>query len=877
MGEVYLGFDPALDRRVAIKLLRPRFGESTGASDGRARLLREGQAMARLSHVNVLTVYDVGTLGEDVFIALEFLEGGTVKEWLQSRRRPWREVLDVFVRAGRGLAAAHAADVVHRDFKPGNVLIADDGQVRVMDFGLARSTVHELEESRQAARDPALDVTPGGGLLVDDLTVPGTAMGTPAYMSPEQHRGEATGARSDQFSYCVALYEGLYGERPFGGDTEEAVKEAVLAGRVREAPSDTRVPAWLRRALLPGLSVDPKDRYASMDDLLVALDRDPRRQGTRWLALAIAAFVVVASYVGFRAGRHDAGGACARSAERFDGVWDEGRKKALAQRFRSSGLVYAADTWSRVERSVDRYVAAWIEAHEDACQATRVRHEQSAELLDLRMACLAERYDQIEALLQTYAEATPAIVKDAVSLAHGLDSIDACADTERVRNRIQLPKDPRVRARVRELQGDLERARAMLEAIDREGAKKLAAATLDEIRPLGFAPLEAEALGLVAEIDERSGDWKAGEDGYYEAIRVAEVAGHEQLKAHLWIRLGASLGDRGKFDEGERCLDLAEAALGRAGGDPELQTALLKTRGVIFAERGDYEAAFENTKRAVDLYRDNVSADSLRVANLYNNLGVIRSRQGRRSEGLRWMTESTNRKRELLGPDHPMVGAALVNVGAIATDNLELDTSRQSLAEARRIYDLSLEPDDPHIGTLLVNEAALAEAEGRFEDADKDLTRAMEILEESLPADHPSLAQVIYALGMVELRLERYPEAMQKLEAALALREKLWGRDDLAVAVVLAPLARAVHGTGDRDRAARLVTRAEAILERPFDDPFGVADARFQLARALWEIDIDRRRAAQLARDALSSMEAMDDAPLRRMRELSEWLAERSG
>jgi tetratricopeptide (TPR) repeat protein len=614
-----------------------------------------------------------------------------------------------------------------------------------------------------------------------------------------------------------------------------------------------------------------------MNDLLAALDRDPRRVGTRWLALAAAAFVVVASYAGFRAGRQGAGGACGRSAERFAGVWDQGRKTALAERFRSSGLAYAADTWHRVELSIDRYVAAWIEAHDDACRATHVRHEQSAELLDLRMACLAERYDQIEALLQTYAEATPSVVKDAISLAHGLDSIDACADTDQVRARIHLPKDPLARARVGELQGDLERARAMLEAIDREGAKELATATLEEIRTLGFTALEAEALGLIAEIDDRSGDWKAGEDGYYEAIRAAEAASHEQLKAHLWIRLGASLGSRGKFDEGARCLDLAEAALGRAGGDPELQTALFKTRGVIFAERGDYEAAFENTKRAVDLYRDNVNADSLLVAHLYNNLGVIRSRQGRRREGLRWMRESTDRKRELLGPDHPIVGAALVNLGAIATDNLELDTSRRTLAEARRIYDLSLAPDDPHIGTLLVNEGALAEAEGRYEDADRKLSRAMEILDKALPADHPSVAQVIYGLGMTKLQLGQHSEAVQRLEAALALREKLWGEGDLDVAVVLAPLARAVHGTGDRVRAVELVARSEAIIERRHDDPFGVADAQFQLARALWEIDIDRDRAVGLAREALRSMEAMEDAPLRRMRELSEWLAERSG
>jgi serine/threonine protein kinase len=256
MGNVYLAHDPDLDRRVAVKLLNP----AAGITELRSRLLREAQAMARLSHPEVITVYDVGTYGEQLFIAMEFVEGGTLREWLAERPRSWREVVGVFLRAGRGLASAHAAGLVHRDFKPDNVLVGDDGRVRVTDFGLARA----VHEAAQSAEEPAAP-----GTIVDaTLTRTGTLVGTPAYMAPEQLRGAAADARSDMFSFCVSFYEALYGERPFAGTTVVELRESVSAGRVRGAARSAAVPARLRRALTVGLrpapaasTEDPEPRF----------------------------------------------------------------------------------------------------------------------------------------------------------------------------------------------------------------------------------------------------------------------------------------------------------------------------------------------------------------------------------------------------------------------------------------------------------------------------------------------------------------------------------------------------------------------------------------------------------------------------------------
>ena len=274
MGEVYAAYDPELDRKVAIKLLRVR-GNQAEAVEGRSRLLREAQAVAKLSHPNVVVVYDVGAFEDQVFMAMEFIDGHTLTYWMHAAARRWTEVLKVFAEAGRGLAAAHEKDMVHRDFKPDNVMLGTDGQVRVMDFGLARLMI-----GREApvAPPPAVPTTrkrfapPEGRPLVDDddadldktrtigrsesppaperihavpgdspphpLTETGAVLGTPAYMSPEQFAGRQNDARSDQFSFCIALYEALYGERPFGGTSLPALTASVLGGGFGGPPPD---------------------------------------------------------------------------------------------------------------------------------------------------------------------------------------------------------------------------------------------------------------------------------------------------------------------------------------------------------------------------------------------------------------------------------------------------------------------------------------------------------------------------------------------------------------------------------------------------------------------------------------------------------------
>ena len=311
MGAVYAAYDEELDRRVAIKLVREHLA---GDTLGRARMQREAQALARVSHPNVVQVYDVGGHGDQVFIAMEHVRGVTLREWqaaIDAGSPAGRAALiDMYVQAGRGLAAAHAAGLVHRDFKPDNVLVGDDGRARVLDFGIAASR-GAAPPVRARAEGPAdaLASTAVLDALSRELTGAGAVIGTPAYMAPEQFLAQPSDARTDQFSFCVALYAALYGEEPFGGDSFVARQVAVTSGEVAPPPPGARVPAWLRAVVVRGLALRPEDRHPSMEALLAALVADPevaRRRRLRGAGLiaavaAVSAILVYAALVGWGA------------------------------------------------------------------------------------------------------------------------------------------------------------------------------------------------------------------------------------------------------------------------------------------------------------------------------------------------------------------------------------------------------------------------------------------------------------------------------------------------------------------------------------------------------------------------------------------------
>ena len=256
MGVVYAAYDPELDRKIALKLLSAHEGRGRDKERRQERLIREAKAIAKLSHPNVVGIFDVGVHEGQVFLAMEYLGGGTLRDWLDAARRPWSEIVKMFIAVGHGLAAAHAEGLIHRDFKADNVLLDKAGKPKVADFGLVRLRAAALEPQPAAPADavavPA-DGDPAAPAARALLTRTGAFAGTPAYMAPEQFLGRPIDARTDQFAFCVALYEALYGRRPFAGDTVMALGGAVVAGRLIDPPKDSDVPGWIRRNVLRGI------------------------------------------------------------------------------------------------------------------------------------------------------------------------------------------------------------------------------------------------------------------------------------------------------------------------------------------------------------------------------------------------------------------------------------------------------------------------------------------------------------------------------------------------------------------------------------------------------------------------------------------------
>ncbi len=306
-GVVHLAYDPILERQVALKLLKRGLSTAWATADarsGQGRLVREARAMARLSHPNIAAVHDLGDHDGRVFIVMDYAQGVTLRRWLALATRTWEQVLEVFIQAARGLAAAHDAGIIHRDFKPDNVLVDGKGVVRVTDFGLAHAsgTPHDTAGPGEPFRDPPASTT-------DHMI-----LGTPAYMAPEQHAGQPADARSDVFAFCAALYEALFGDRPFPAPTMQGLVEQKSAGRTLDPATHALVPSWLTRGIERGLSADPNQRFQSMQELLRALTKadaasaersKPKQRLLTWLLIAaVVAAIPSIAVVAWRLGSH---------------------------------------------------------------------------------------------------------------------------------------------------------------------------------------------------------------------------------------------------------------------------------------------------------------------------------------------------------------------------------------------------------------------------------------------------------------------------------------------------------------------------------------------------------------------------------------------
>jgi len=868
MATVYAAYDPELDRKIALKVLHGR-----GHRD-HARLRREARTLAALTHPNVVAVFDVGEHDSLLFLAMELVEGQTLRTWLARGPRTWRELAPVFLGAARALAAAHAKGIVHRDVKPENLLLDHAGVVRVSDFGLAAM-----------AAGPALDALAG----------------TPAYMAPEQASGDV-GPESDQYSFCVTLYEALCGARP---DGEPSTRKPVPPFAVRG------VPRAITEAVRRGLSPRPEDRHASMLALAELLAIDPARRRRR-IALGFAGLVVVSGVV--VATRVPSPGAqCDATAIAAGARWSTSQKDAVHRAFAATHHPAAEPAFAAVDRGLAAYLGAWGAMSAESCERTRVRGDQSDALLDLRARCLDQRLAAAGALIDVLASAaTPAVVEGAVNAVAGLPPIAGCADVDALTAIIPRPSDARIAGQVDAVQARLTKAAALQLTGQYPAAAAIVTPALREASTLDYAPVLAVARLLDGDLQYRAGDYAASVTALEEAVAQAARGRDDRTATKALTLLAGVVGyAQGKPDEGMALALSADAWSARAGRVAEDEAELADIRGLLHDARGEPLLARPFYERALALREKLYGAEHLMVALSLNNLAGVPYTLGKLEEARRLHERARAIRERALGPVSSDLAVSINAIAAIDESEKKLDDAERGFRRALEIWRAVLGPDHPDVAAAHNNLGNLLRTKKDYPNAINELERALAIWRPANGPEHPSAVSALGNLAITYYEQRDHARALTAFTAVIDRSRATLGEKHPSVASYLvnrgqvldaldrpteagADFATAVKifeaavPAGDRrlawaltifgkhelaehrlGPATTVLTRALAILEADREArPDQLAAARFALARARWDAG-DRAAALTLARAARVGIGESET------RVIDDWLATR--
>ncbi|HEY1816097.1 MAG TPA: serine/threonine-protein kinase [Kofleriaceae bacterium] len=845
MGIVYSAYDPVLDRRIALKLLREETGED--ASAGRVRMHREAQALARLSHANVVPIHDVGDHGSAMYIAMELVQGKTLREWQVGK--PWRDVLDAYLAAGRGLAAAHDAGLVHRDFKPDNVLVGDDGRVRVTDFGLARLVAD--------APIPAAHATPSE--LATSVTMAGAVMGTVAYMAPEQIDGTSVDARSDQCSWCIAAWEGIYREQPFVGASLE-LRSTALKTEVPKPPADAKVPRAVARALVRGMSADPAQRWPSMTALIDELSRTTASRRLAIGAAASVALAVVALAFAISRGVHKAP-SCEAAGDGIDDTWSPAVRSDLARAFAATGAPFAADALAALDRSMARFRTRWQGIAVDSCRATRIAGTQSEHALDLRNACLVRARDELAAALAGFAHADQKRVADAATFEP--PELDACDDVAALSG-ISVPRgDDIERGALEGRLDELERELHGALALDR--TKQLAGiadADIAAANTVGWPVLVARAHRDRAELAVQLGAGKAARKQDLAAAAAASRAGDNDTLASIYLDL-ADVEARltSEFGLGASWVELAAGTLDRLGPRPAKRAALAEERGYVAERAGDPETARIAYTEAVSIA---AALGPTQEAKALAKLGRAENSLGQLAGATEHLTRALDLARTALGDKHPEIGGIEHDLGVSAYRAGKYDEARRAFQAALAIRSGAFGADSVEAATSLEAIANVDFAQDHVDDAERGFRKAIAMLEARLGPDNPDVLAAYNDLGGAFHRAGRYADALANSQHVLAEREKTLGPDHPDVAESLVNTAIEAKNLGRWDIVDACYPRAAAIFEKAYgatSDEVAVTMINLGEARRAENRLDDAERAYDRARDAIREHHG-DDHPM---------------
>ncbi|MBL8607052.1 MAG: serine/threonine protein kinase, partial [Myxococcales bacterium] len=755
MGVVYAAHDPELDRKVALKLLRP--GSAPGAGE---RMQREAQAMARIAHPNVVAIHDVGRFQGAVYLAMEHVVGATLRGWCAAAERTREARLAVMLEAGRGLAAAHAAGLVHRDFKPENVLVGDDGRARVTDFGLARLGA--------PSADAALDA--GESL---ELTRAGALVGTPAYLAPELWAGGAATPASDQLAFAVTLHEVLFGVRPFAGRTAAELRAALERGPTLAADAGDLAPSFAR-----ALARDPSARVPSMDALLAALAPRPRARRVTWVAAAIAAAAIACGVIVALGVRRPAPDPCAGGAALTARVLDEGRASRIRQAFGATGAPWAPAAAERAIADLRAFCTRWTSAHRAACEATAVRHAQSPALLDARMHCLSRRLEVAASIAGGLERATPEVTLAAGEATAALPDLAPCDDAAGLGALEPRPAGPRAVA-LRDLEGRLAAARADGAAgVASEESLAAARALVVEADAIGYRPAIAEARLVAASALRRRGEIALAEREAGAALVAAEGGRDDRAAAAVWLELLAVRAERGGFAEVVASEAPATAAIARLGSPADLEAALRFLLGVARTNTGELDLARRDLDASLAARERLHGERHLDVTRTLTALGNLARVRGERARALELHERALGIDAELLGSEHPALARHHHNAGGV----LRLEGR---LAEARARYERALALEARGYGASSLAVGRTENSLGLVAIAERDWPAAQVRLERArvILASHPDRALALHNLGIVAAAGGRHHDAIRLYDEALAVHAAAH-RDDAVVAGV---------------------------------------------------------------------------------------------
>jgi eukaryotic-like serine/threonine-protein kinase len=846
MGQVLRAYDPKLQREVALK----RVATSELDDHAQARLVAEARAMARLNHPNVVGVYDVEVEASDgeVVLVMEYVPGMTLGAWLEESSRTWREIMDAFVAAGRGLAAAHAEGLLHRDFKLANVLVGADGRVRVSDFGLARETA---AKSSSISVDRPEDASEQGDSMAEGLTRAGHVVGTPRYMAPEQHEGHPLDERVDQYAFCVGLWRALTDTWPFEGRGQALIREKR---EKRPAwPSTTVVPRHVIAALRRGLAPRPSDRWSSLEALLEELDRSPSKRGVRvaWVGALLLTAGVAWGWERLHAAQLRA--ACISEGARIREAWDDQRADSIERAFGATGISYAAETWSRARARLDEFAQQWSTIRADVCEAEANRRER----VDAARRCLDEQRGRFEALVEQLEHPDSTVVQRAGPASGALSRPDRCLEERRGEDDFELPSDPEVRKRVVDLRGRLSQASAARMLGRYEEALGHADAVLADAAALGWASLSTEARVERGSSLVALGRYEDARESLEEAFFEAGAAARDELALGVGTQLVFVVGHHlARHEDGLHWARLTQTLIDRLGASEEAAAAgLLNNLAYVHLDKGEYAQAIELLQRALEIWEQELGADHPDISGVLNNLANAHYHLGEHATAVELHERALAIREEVLGSGHPDVATSLNNLcamhHAVGDNGRALVLCERALA----IREVALGPDHPYVAALLANIGGIQSELG-------DHARAIELYERSLASDeralgptHPQLAATLVGLGNTHFSRKDFDGAMQAFERALAIYEGVFGTEHPEVTGTLNNLANVHLARGNPVLAIDLHERALAIREKTQgpDHPH-VAMSLDNLA-AVYEEQGDHARVAALLQRAVALWE----------------------